>query len=264
MSTPLLICADDFGYAPAVDAGIATLVDAGRVTATSCLTMSPCWPEAAGTARALHGRADLGLHLDLTEFPRRASLARLLVAGRLGLLSRGALRQRVTAQLARFEDAIGAAPDYVDGHQHVHQVPAVARVLIDELARRYGRASPWVRISLPAQRDLKSRVIAATGADALRRRLDAANIRHTKRLLGVYDFREHPAWIDRAATWLAEARAGDALMVHPAARPVPGDPLATARAREFDALASPRFGELLASCGLEPARGASLAPPASA
>jgi predicted glycoside hydrolase/deacetylase ChbG (UPF0249 family) len=262
--TPLLICADDFGYAPAVDEGIAALVERGRITATSCLTMSPRWSEAAALARSLRDRADVGLHLDLTEFSRHASLPRLLVAGRLGLLSSDALRERLIAQLSRFEDALGAPPDYVDGHQHVHQLPAVARILVDELTRRYGHALPWVRISLPQARDLKSRIIASTGADALRRMLEAANVRHTARLLGIYDFSTEPAWIDRATTWLRDVRAGDALMVHPATRATSADPLAEARVREFEALGSARFGGLLASHELRAARGDSLAFPVAA
>ena len=261
MPTPLLICADDFGYAPAVDEGIAALVERGRVTATSCLTMSPRWSEAAVLARSLRGRADVGLHLDLTEYSRYASLPRLLVASRLGMLSSPALRERVVAQLSRFEDTLGAPPDYVDGHQHVHQFPAVARILVDELTRRYGHALPWVRISRPQEQDLKSRIIASTGADVLRRMLEAANVRHTSRLLGVYDFSAQPAWIDRAAAWLRDVRAGDALMVHPATRATSDDPLAEARVREFDALGSARFGDLLVAHELRLARGDSIALP---
>ena len=264
MSTPLLICADDFGYAPAVNEGIAELVMQGRVTATSCLTMSPHWPEAAAVARTLEGRADLGLHLDLTEFARHASLPRLLIAGRLGLLSRGALRERIATQLSRFEDGVGAAPDYIDGHQHVHQVPEVARLLIDELVRRYAASLPWVRVSAPAAGDLKSRIIAATGAAQLRRLLDDAGLRHTTRLLGVYDFRDSPAWLDRVAGWLNEVRPGDALMVHPSLRAVAGDPLSAARVREFEGLSSVRFGTLLTQCRVSPARGSSLALPVAA
>jgi len=256
--TPLLICADDFGYDAAVDEAIASLVAAQRVTATSCLVLSPRWHAAAPLARGLFAQADVGLHLDLTEYPHRASLGRVLVAGRLGLLSRARLRERVATQLARFEDTLGQAPRYVDGHEHVHQLPTVSAVLLDELARRYAGAMPWIRVSAPAAPDLKGRIIGAVGATALRRRLDAAGVRHTRRLLGVYDFGTSPPWLDRAAVWLSQARAGDALMVHPATRAVSGDPLALARVREHDALASPRFVELLASHGVVPARGDSL------
>jgi predicted glycoside hydrolase/deacetylase ChbG (UPF0249 family) len=257
-SIPLLVCADDFGYSDAVDSGIAQLVATGRVSATSCLTSSPRWLTAAPLARSLRDRADLGLHLDLTEFARLAGLPRLLLTARLGLLDRRQIAERISTQLARFEDTIGAAPDYVDGHQHVHQLPAVATPLLEELQRRYAGRLPWVRVSLPVGRDFKSRLIAATGAAALRRALDLAGFRRTRRLLGVYDFGATPPYAQRFAAWLGMVQPGDALMVHPAATALASDALGAAREREFAALRSPQAGELLAAAHVFPARGASL------
>lgn len=264
MTLPVPFTADDFGYADAVDAGIAGLVERGRVSGTSCLTASPRWRgPAAALARTLRPRADLGLHLDLTEFDRLAPLPRLYAGARLGLVGESPVRERLRRQLGAFEDALGTPPDYVDGHQHVHQLPVVARVLVEELCARYaGGSRPWVRLSLPATLDLKGRLIAWTGAAGLRRRLDRAGIRHSRRLLGVYDFRASPPYLERLAGWCAEARAGDALMTHPARAVVPGDPLGAARAREFEALASPAAGELLEAHGIRPARGDCLAEPA--
>lgn len=258
MTTPLLVCADDFGYSDAVDAGITALVDCGRVTATSCLTASPRWARAAAAARALAGRADLGLHLDLTEFAKLASLPALLVTGRLGVLSREGARTRLRDQLQRFEDSLGRAPDYVDGHQHVHQLPAVADVLVEELTARYPGSLPWVRISLPHDATLKSRIIASMGAGRLAVRLDAAGIRHSLRLLGIYDFSARPPYAERLADWLREARGGDALMVHPATGSTPSDPLGAAREREYATLASAETGALFAALQIVPSRGGTL------
>lgn len=259
MSTPLIICADDFGYSPAVDAGIARLVELGRVTATSCLTAAPRWAEAAVVARSLAARADLGLHLDLVEFAHMTSLPRLLVSARLGLLDRRAVRERIVAQLSRFEDALGAPPDYVDGHQHVHQLPPVATELLAELTERYAGRLPWIRVSQPAGRNLKSRIIAATGARSLAARAVRSGFRHTRRLLGSYDFGAEPPYEKRLVAWLDDARAGDALMVHPADGATRGDVLGSARQREFAALASSVFVAQLARAQVVPARGSSLA-----
>ncbi|MET0292434.1 MAG: ChbG/HpnK family deacetylase [Steroidobacteraceae bacterium] len=258
MAIPLLICADDFGYSDAVDAGIAELVDAGRVTATSCLTASPRWSTATSAARQLDGRADLGLHFDLTEFDRLASLPKLLVGGRLGLLDPDVIRGKLRAQLDRFEEALGRGPDYVDGHQHVQQLPAVADALIEELEARYPAKRPWVRVSLPQDTSFKSRVIAAMGARRLADRLEEAGFRHTTRLLGIYDFSAEPPYARRLAAWLPDARVGDALMVHPARGVTTGDPLGAAREREFETLASTETGELLERLRLVPSRGDAL------
>jgi predicted glycoside hydrolase/deacetylase ChbG (UPF0249 family) len=261
VSIAVVITADDFGYCDAVDAGIATLVQQGRVTATSCLTSSPRWSGAAATARGLRAHADLGLHLDLTEFAGLASLPRLIANATLGRLDPSVLRTRIRSQLGAFEDAIGAPPDYIDGHQHVHQLRPVARALVDEVIARYGRAGetrPWVRISRPVAAGLKGRIIGGLGADALERRLDAAGLRHNGRLLGVYDFGPAPPYESRLAAWLAAARDGDALMVHPASAVDAADGLGTARLREYTALASSATGTLLADLGIRPVRGDAL------
>ena len=46
---PLILSADDFGYHAGVDAAVIDLAAKGRLTATSCMTMSPRWHEAART-----------------------------------------------------------------------------------------------------------------------------------------------------------------------------------------------------------------------
>ena len=94
----------------------------------------------------------------------------------------------------------------------------------------------------------------------MRRLLARARIRHTARLLGVYDFSDDTLpWMDRAARWLAGVRTGDVLMVHPATRIVEGDPLSAARVREFAALGSPAFGELMTRTNVVPERGSRMA-----
>jgi predicted glycoside hydrolase/deacetylase ChbG (UPF0249 family) len=260
-ATPLLVCADDFGYSADVDAGIARLVEAGRVTAASCLTASSRWQDAARLARTLRPLADVGLHLDLTEFERLGSLPGVLLAGRAGLLDRKRVRAAIRSQLDAFEDGIGAPPDYVDGHQHVHQLPVVAAAVLEELGTRYLTRQPWVRVSWAPEKALKSRVITGLGAAALARACERRGLRHTRRLLGVYDFRASPSYAQRLATWLGAARGGDALMVHPAQRASPADPLGQARVREFTALLAPETAALFARAQVVAARGDSLRTP---
>jgi predicted glycoside hydrolase/deacetylase ChbG (UPF0249 family) len=49
-------------------------------------------------------------------------------------------------QLDAFAEAFGRAPDFVDGHQHVHLLPGVRGALIDVLARRRnGGSGPYLR-----------------------------------------------------------------------------------------------------------------------
>ncbi len=51
-----------------------------------------------------------------------------------------AVREELRAQLDAFEEVWGGPPDFIDGHQHVHVLPGVRTVVIEEMARRYTRA----------------------------------------------------------------------------------------------------------------------------
>ncbi len=44
---PIIISADDFAQSAAIDTAIVALIQQKRLSATSCLTLSPRWPEAA-------------------------------------------------------------------------------------------------------------------------------------------------------------------------------------------------------------------------
>lgn len=255
---PLLLLADDYGYNREVDAGILALVEAGRLSGASCMSRAPGWSEAARPLRALRDRADVGLHLDFTEFaPAARPLWPFLTACLLGRVNVDALRREVAEQCARFEDATGTAPDYVDGHQHVHQFPRVREALLEELSVRYGAAPPWLRVSEARSGDgAKARFIAALGARALRAGAVQAGLRCSGCLLGVYGFEgDASAYERRLDGWLKRAVAGDALMCHPARAALPGDPIGAARAHEFAVLAGERFPPLLQQAGCVLVRG---------
>ena len=139
---PLLICADDFGLSAGIDAAIAGLVRAGRLVAFSCLSNGPAWRSDAALAAALRGPALAGLHFNLTEgrplspalarcWPQLPSLPRLLLAAHAGRLPLAALADELAAQWDAFVQAAGVAPDFIDGHQHVHHLPGVRGLLLD-------------------------------------------------------------------------------------------------------------------------------------
>lgn len=249
----LILCADDYGASDAIDAGIVDLIERGRVTATACLVHSPRWPEAAQRLRALppHSAA-LGLHLDLTEFgasarPWRNVLFKSLRHG----FDRAALRADIEAQCARFEDALGRTPDYVDGHQHVHQLPQVRQALLDVLGAR--GLKPWLRISRPPWQPferggLKRTLVHWPGAHALSARAARLGLPTTDRLLGLYDLAGDDSLYLRLLTrWLRQIEERSALVCHPAARLDGADPLGHARHTEYCVLAGAAFGHLLSS-----------------
>jgi predicted glycoside hydrolase/deacetylase ChbG (UPF0249 family) len=255
----LIVAADDFGQNEAVDEGILRLIADGRITAASCLAASPRWPQAArGLERTIRAKADIGLHLDLTEFVRPAGgHPGLVLACYAGTLDRERLRALIDRQLHRFEDELAAVPDYVDGHRHVHQLPRVRDVLLGALIERYGARLPWVRVSRAAGRGagVKAHLVSALGGRDMAARCRAFGVACSERLLGFYDFSPHDDHRVRLQAWLAQARAGDVLMCHPAARVEAGDPIGPARAMEFAAFASDWWPHALADAGILAVRG---------
>lgn len=258
-----IACADDFAIdASAIDA-VLELIERRRITATSALVDSPLWPKAAQRLHAQLAQkrpgqslacADVGLHLNLTQaFAASAAavwpLAELIARCAVGALPRGLLEARIEQQLDAFEDAMGRRPDYVDGHQHVHQFAVVRDALLKILQRRYERDPPWLRSTRPpkAVRDLKARGIAALGDRGLRKLAAASHFRTNAYLVGVYDFRDDSAaYWQRLTRWLRAGPEASVLMTHPALQSARGDPLAAARPMEFAVLGSVQFGDLLA------------------
>jgi predicted glycoside hydrolase/deacetylase ChbG (UPF0249 family) len=275
---PLILCADDYAASSAISHGIVTLARAGRLTATSAMTLAPRWLRDAPALRELRGQIDVGLHLDWTSaFARTAghglSLIRAMLRAASSTVGGGFNRTRarvvIERQLDAFEAAWQAPPDHVDGHQHVQQFAGIREALVEALARRYPERPPWLRISRvgAGQAGLKGRIITVLGAEALTRQAARAGLPCAAALWGVYDFTGGPArYAALLDGWLARAPAGAVLMCHPADPGDPPDPLdliAPARAWEFACLGSAAFGDALARHNVMLAHGGTVlqAPP---
>jgi|GEM_PF-24044 len=261
----IVVCADDFGMTPGIDAGMLQLAAMGRLSAVSCLALGPAF---AADAPALAGiDADLGVHLNLTEAFDAAGrtavmpLPALIARAYTGRLDGAWIDTQLARQFDAFERTLGRAPDYVDGHQHVHQLPGVLPRLLDFLRRRYGPQRPWLRHTAPGILDgiplrdaAKAHLIGALGAAALRRAAHRDGWRTNRRMLGVYGLdggvRRYAALLHH---WLYHALDGDLIMCHPGL-PSSGDRLAGQRAAEYSVLASPLIGEWMRFNGVRIAR----------
>lgn len=268
---PIIISADDFAQSEAIDAGIAMLIEHEKLSATSCLALSPRWQQAAKFFTAdIRMKADVGLHLDFTLYNQPYPLTALIFLAKLRGLPSQFIYRTISQQLDKFEEALGTAPDYVDGHQHVHQLPQIRDALLSILARRYPSHLPWIRIARPPGQDgLKAFIIGALGADALERQADKLGFKHSCSLLGVYGFagsgEDYLACLENWLT-VAAQHAGSGipvLMCHPAkqiasSNQMHGDPIYAARISEFEAMNSERFAALLARKDLRMVRGNAL------
>ncbi|WP_124553631.1 ChbG/HpnK family deacetylase [Methylophilus methylotrophus] len=274
----LIICADDYAQSAAIDAAILTLIERGVLTAASCMTLSPRWAESAQSLTPqLRRQADIGIHLDFTQFSQTIRCAHSLLVLRClsGILSKQAVAENIQQQLDAFERALDTPPDYVDGHLHVHQLPVIRDALISVLQQRYGQLPdserPWLRISSPpVGSGLKARMIHWLGAQKLKQLANAAGFRVSPVLLGVYDFEGDASTYQ--AHWMfwarqlkqlslvpgAEKELPPVLMCHPA-RPTqkvdPNDPIAIARMVEWQVMQSADFSAWLGIADIQPVKG---------
>jgi chitin disaccharide deacetylase len=268
----VVLCADDFGLTEGVSRAILALAESGRVSATSAMTNCPGWAAAAPALRALDGRIGVGLHLNLTAgrpvgamaafapnrvFPRHREVLTRALTRRLPLAE---IEGEVERQLDAFAAALGRAPDFIDGHQHVHVLPGVRGALVEVLKRRRLQ-SVWLRDPAESVAAILDRRIAAGKAlfvDALAlgfgRFAGGAGFDTNEGFSGYRSF-ERPT--DLAAVFEASfARLGPrpVVMCHPAHpdRELGSfDPIPQSRAEEFAYLGSERFGELLAERRVE-------------
>jgi len=256
----IVVCADDFGMNPAVNAGILSLAGMGRVNAASCLAQGPAFKSDA-PALAQSG-LQLGLHLNFTEPMGQSGLYlplhRVIIQAYLRRLDAAQVRRQILRQLDSFETVLGRSPDFVDGHQHIHQLPQIREILVRELASRYSERRPWLRFTRTGSQSgvtvplrLKAQVIQWLGSRRLARLAQRHGFSLNPGFLGVYDFRGgHLLYRRLLRLWLRGAAEGDVLMCHPAAYSDASDALGAQRRAEFEVLASDQTGRWLEKYGV--------------
>jgi len=248
----VVLCADDFAQTQGTVDGIVSLLDAGRLSAVSCLVESSLWKDAASRLRGLPAKFDAGLHFNLThdfagDGHRPGALPLLLLATGLHMISHSGIEFRLHRQLDLFEREIGRPPDFIDGHQHVHQLPVVRDTLVSVLRSRYPSSGTAVRVTVPSEaRGLKGSLVAGLGGRALLKAVRRARIPHNADFAGIYDFSSSSGFAERMSQWIADVSDGGLIVCHPAqAAPLNGDPIAAAREWEFSHLGSDAFPSLL-------------------
>jgi chitin disaccharide deacetylase len=160
--------ADDLGLHPAVDRAVLRAWEAGAIAGASILVTGPTFKEAARLARETG--LPLALHLALVDTaplsPAREVRSLVGTDGRfapyfgrvtlralLRRLRTEELRREVGRQIAAFGEAglIDRDGLRLDGHQHLHLLPAVMAILLAE-ARRVGLRQLRIPLRSPAER----------------------------------------------------------------------------------------------------------------
>src|SRR5262249_21403492 len=267
------LCADDYGISPAVSTGIRDLVARGRLNAVSVLVAAPTFQRSEAVSlnvlNSAASRAAIGLHIALTA-PFRPSRADFAPASEgaflpiaatfrhalFGRFKQDALVAEIAEQMRTFADSFGRAPDFVDGHQHVHLFPRIRDAVLEvakEMApqawvRQCGRVAPFaVRIA-----DGKGLFLDFMSR-RFRRRAAALGLATNPAFAGTYEFDEKADFAALFPRFLEELPDGGVVMCHPGfvdAELERLDPLTRLREKEYAFFADEEFPALLARHGV--------------
>lgn len=246
----ITLCADDYGQNATVSAGILELIQLGRLSAVSCMTGYAHWPEYGAQLAAIKNqiaaRVDIGLHFDLSDFitAQGWSFNQLIINSCLGKVDLQLIEAEFIRQLDAFEAVLGMAPEFVDGHQHIHVFPGIRQVFIRVLKQRYPMQQPYIRLSAPEiaghDASIKAVILRALviGFAGLAKR---NGFQFPTQFLGMYSLRP-VNYAELFNGWLAQAKNHSLFMCHPGlASNDPQDPIKKARLVEFEYLRSDAF-----------------------
>ena len=159
----MILAADDFGISPSVDRANIRLIENKRISSVGCM-MAGSNPELKMNLlelKKLSSEVDVGLHLVLTDsapvgehnsqmglldkYGRLPNLKTLATKAYLGILSAHAVELEIVAQIEKFKSIFDRVPDFIDGHQHVQQLP-IARNAIASAVAIFNRIG-YVRVA---------------------------------------------------------------------------------------------------------------------
>jgi chitin disaccharide deacetylase len=277
----LIVTADDFGLAPAVNDAVEAAHRRGILSAASLMVTAPAAADAVARAKRLP-RLAVGLHLVLVDGRPASPPAAIpaLVGGdgqfhgdllRVGIRifclpeARRQVETEIRAQLETFRRT-GLKLDHVNAHHHFHLHPTVADALL-RLAPEYGIAAVRVPLEHPLESwraagdRLGSRLgvwlLQASRTRRLQRRLRAAGIACNDCVLGLSDTGAMTK--ERVRRYLARLPDGvSELYVHAATARPDAWPAHYQAQAELEALIDPEVRDLLKAQGIEPIAFASL------
>jgi predicted glycoside hydrolase/deacetylase ChbG (UPF0249 family) len=279
------LCADDYGLAPGINTAIRKLIERSRLNATSVMTAAHyARGDEAHALAALNEkrkRALLGLHVTLTApfapltdgfaplkdgaFLRNLDMLQLGMRRRL---THDSLYKEIAAQIDAFVEIFGRAPDYLDGHQHVHMFPVVRDAFLQAVKDKAPNA--WVRqcgrprAAKPVT-DVKGLFLDLLSV-GMRAKAQPLGIAYNPAFNGAYDFTPKADFARLFPRFLQGMPDGGLVMCHPGfvdAALKSLDSLTDLREREYAFLDSDAFPAVLAAQGYELASPAGEAAPAA-
>ena len=239
----IIVNVDDLGFSHAVNQAVIDLAEKQRIQATSFMSLGEIHQDEVQALKELN--IDIGLHFDLTGLAGVGTLKNILMKAYLRQFNHQELELIIHKQLDLFEAKIGCLPDFIDGHQHVHQFPLVRQVLLECIEQRYHKKIP-LRNTQTYQTDLKAKIIYLLGGFALKNTLIHKQWPHNASFAGVYSFnKDFNGLSELWESWLKDAPNHSVIMCHPArVDPNWNDDIYAARCVEYQWLMSDEFLEL--------------------
>jgi predicted glycoside hydrolase/deacetylase ChbG (UPF0249 family) len=270
------LCADDYALSSGVSRGILEALGAGRLSAASVMTTRPFWPKGAHELRQFKAKADIGLHLNLTlgsplgDMPafaatgRLPEISRVLKAARRNELPEAEIGQEILRQLDGFCEHFGAAPAFVDGHQHVQVLPQIRAKLFACLEEKGFSGKVWLRDSSDRPWRILRRGVELTKAlgiawlgSGFAREASARGFATNDGFSGFSAFDPAHDFAADFGRYLRAPGRRHLIMCHPGIcdeELVAADPVTLSRERELSFLLSPAFTAMLARKGARLAR----------
>ena len=203
----ILLCADDYAFDIPTGQSIRDLILKKRINATSCMSDSTSWKEESIKLKEILAKMKegerplIGLHFSLTEptaskyyikslFSKKVtSLLELLIRSKLKLISEKRIYKILDHQFNEFIKYYGSAPEFIDGHQHVHQFPIIRRALIKFYKAKQIKTPFFIRSTFPicgSKDKTKEIIINLSGAKKFAKTLKKEHIPTNSNFSGLY------------------------------------------------------------------------------
>lgn len=257
----MILCADDFGLTHEINTAILELAQAKKLSAISCMTTQNAWHQDAPELLKLDTSIQLGLHFNVTESHEKnyqasfqpIGLQQLILKSLTHRLSIQNIVDELKKQLDIFIETIGRAPDFIDGHQHIHQLPQVRTALLRIYQAYFPNKNVWIRVSAnplsvmlknPTRYSVKHWILQALGAHQLRKTLAKHDIPHNRTFSGIYNFELTPDYSVHFNDFLNQIEDNGLIMCHPGKPSNYPDPIAQARLKEYEFFKGDQFANL--------------------
>ena len=218
------LCADDFGQTSEICEGILTLVEHARISAVSCMSNCTAWSTYAKALLKYKDRIDIGLHVNLDTLlgDDPTTIFDLAYAILVGKLTHNDIINAFFTQYHQFVEEIGRAPDFIDGHQHIHQFPIVAKAILSGYLQYFPNKDPYFRLATLSfdhtvcyHALTKKIIISLLGNFFLKGQLKKLGISHNDYFAGIYNFNHAPFYRKHFLNFIDGIRPNTLIMCHP-------------------------------------------------